>query len=249
MNHSVQLMLGLIASLLGATGSLYLAYDLLGGANGLLGNFTRLVTYTISYIVIFGLGMGLRFGLLAGTGLGITLGVEYWFVARVSRRDFRFKPHLTDILLSSLARALSIGLGLAWQFRQFEIFPWFFLVDFLGVFIGYWVGLAPAASRRVDLRPGFSRRELIAAPIRGMAAALALYVSMRITGVDIGFRSTGIRLFLTVTLGSVILSYFVPSVEWITESLPKRWLVGVGAACVVMGFFLQTVIYCVQLFN
>jgi hypothetical protein len=49
-------------------GSLYLAYDLLGGQHGPLRLLTRAVTYSIVFGV--GYGLGLWFGLAAGLGTG-----------------------------------------------------------------------------------------------------------------------------------------------------------------------------------
>jgi hypothetical protein len=47
-------------------GSLYLAYDLLGGRHGPLRLLTRAVTYSVVFGVGYGIGLGLFFGLAAG---------------------------------------------------------------------------------------------------------------------------------------------------------------------------------------
>ena len=66
-------------------GGLYLAYDLLGGKWGPL----RLITRSVAYALLFGLGYGLPlgpiYGLVAGAGLGLARGLEFRVAA--SSRD------------------------------------------------------------------------------------------------------------------------------------------------------------------
>ena len=54
MNHHTLAVISITGSCLDVLGSLYLAYDLLGGQNGPLRVITRATTYSI----IFGLGYG-----------------------------------------------------------------------------------------------------------------------------------------------------------------------------------------------
>jgi hypothetical protein len=56
---------------LGVLGSLYLAYDLLGGQHGPLRLLTRAVTYSILFGIGYGIGFGLFFGLASGIAAGI----------------------------------------------------------------------------------------------------------------------------------------------------------------------------------
>src|SRR5260370_22993565 len=58
-------------------GSLYLAYDLLGGQHGPLRLLTRAVTYSLVFGVGYGLGLGVFFGLTAGITAGITLSIVF----------------------------------------------------------------------------------------------------------------------------------------------------------------------------
>ena len=57
-------------------GSLYLAYDLLGGRYGPLRLLTRAVTYFVVFGIGYALGLGLFFGLVAGLATGATLAIE-----------------------------------------------------------------------------------------------------------------------------------------------------------------------------
>ena len=63
-------------SCLDVLGSLYLAYDLLGGQHGPLRLLTRAVTYSIVFGVGYGIGLGAFFGLVSGCGTGTTLAIE-----------------------------------------------------------------------------------------------------------------------------------------------------------------------------
>src|SRR5438046_9998757 len=63
-------------------GSLYLAYDLLGGQHGPLRLLTRAVTYSVVFGIGYGLGLGLFFGLASGIATGITLSIEFSRAAR-----------------------------------------------------------------------------------------------------------------------------------------------------------------------
>src|SRR3977135_4726770 len=65
-------------------GSLYLAYDLLGGEHGPLRTVTRGVTYGALFGTGYGLALGPVFGLASGVAHGITLAWEY---SRASRNE------------------------------------------------------------------------------------------------------------------------------------------------------------------
>src|SRR5580693_3254057 len=76
MDHHTVAAVSIAGSCLDVLGSLYLAYDLLGGKHGPLRLLTRMVTYSILYGVGFGLGLGPFFGLCSGIGLGFTAAIE-----------------------------------------------------------------------------------------------------------------------------------------------------------------------------
>src|SRR5438874_10661750 len=64
-------------------GSLYLAYDLLGGEHGPLRTVTRGVTYGVLFGTGYGLALGPVFGLVSGFAHGVTLA---WEFSRAARR-------------------------------------------------------------------------------------------------------------------------------------------------------------------
>src|SRR5690348_12452441 len=82
MDHHTVAAVSITGTCLDVIGSLYLAYDLLGGQHGPLRLLTRAVTYSIVFGVGYGLGLGLFFGLAAGVATGITIAIELNRAAR-----------------------------------------------------------------------------------------------------------------------------------------------------------------------
>jgi len=63
MDHHTVAAVSIAGTCLDVLGSLYLAYDLLGGQHGPLRLLTRAVTYSIVFGIGYALGLGLVFGL------------------------------------------------------------------------------------------------------------------------------------------------------------------------------------------
>ena len=82
MDHHTVAAISIAGSGLNVLGSLYLAYDLLGGQHGPLRLLTRAVTYSIVFGVGYGLGLGLFFGVVAGVTTGLTIAIELNHAAR-----------------------------------------------------------------------------------------------------------------------------------------------------------------------
>src|SRR5271155_1677025 len=76
MDHHTVAGISIAGSCLDVVGSLYLAYDLLGGQHGPLRLLTRIVTYSIVFGVGYGIGLG------AGIVIGVTASIELNRVAR-----------------------------------------------------------------------------------------------------------------------------------------------------------------------
>jgi hypothetical protein len=89
-------------------GTLYLAYDLLGGEHGPLRTLTRGVTYGALFGAGYGLALGPVFGLVAGLAHGVTLAWEY---SRASRRGP--KPGFWHDTAMSAIRGAGFALGTA----------------------------------------------------------------------------------------------------------------------------------------
>src|SRR5215470_6928604 len=82
MDHHTLAAVSITGTCLDVLGSLYLAYDLLGGQHGPLRLLTRAVTYSVVFGIGYGLGLGLFFGLMAGIATGVTLAIELNRAAR-----------------------------------------------------------------------------------------------------------------------------------------------------------------------
>src|SRR5438309_6463713 len=82
MDHHTVAFVSITGTCLDVLGSLYLAYDLLGGQHGPLRLLTRAVTYSVVFGIGYGLGLGLFFGIASGIATGITLSIELNRAAR-----------------------------------------------------------------------------------------------------------------------------------------------------------------------
>jgi hypothetical protein len=75
MDHHTVAAISISGTCLDVLGSLYLAYDLLGGQHGPLRPLTRAVRYSILFGIGYGVGLGLFFGLASGIATGITVSM------------------------------------------------------------------------------------------------------------------------------------------------------------------------------
>src|SRR5260370_2136730 len=82
MDHHTVAAVSITGTTLDVLGSLYLAYDLLGGRHGRLRMLTRAVTYSIIFGMGYGIGLGFFFGLASGIATGITIAIELNRAAR-----------------------------------------------------------------------------------------------------------------------------------------------------------------------
>jgi hypothetical protein len=107
MDHHTVAAISITGTCLDVLGSLYLAYDLLGGQHGPLRLLTRAVTYSIVFGVGYGLGLGLVLGLAAGITTGVTLAIE---LNRAARGLDYYSLPLEGVL--SAIRGFGFGAGL-----------------------------------------------------------------------------------------------------------------------------------------
>src|SRR4029077_16616334 len=121
MDHHTVAAVSITGTCLDVLGSLYLAYDLLGGQHGPLRLLPRAVTFSVVFGIGYGLGLGLLFGLASGIATGITLSIEFnraargldhysllWELLFSAIRGFGFAAGLYRILGFSFAIAFAI---------------------------------------------------------------------------------------------------------------------------------------------
>src|SRR6202022_5402 len=160
MNHHTLAIMSITGTSLDVLGSLYLAYDLLGGQKGPLRLLTRAVTYSVVFGIGYGIGLGLLFGLAAGIATGITLAIEFNRAARglghyslpweglfAAIRGFAFGAGLYRIL----------GLGFAIAFA---------ILITVGQVFAYSRGMRPAMDYTASRRPRLTRRQFWGTVVR-----------------------------------------------------------------------------------
>jgi hypothetical protein len=235
--------ISIIGSTLDVIGSLYLAYDLLGGEHGPLRTLTRAVTYGVIFGVGYGLSLGFIFGLAGGVAHGLTLSVEF---SRVSRRrprsGFWFEAAMSAI------RGCGYALGSAFMFGiKFGIT--FGVLSTVGQVIGYRLGVRPSLDYLPSSRPRMTWRLFLAAVNRTFGYAIAGYVSALITHRRVTAMSFGLKVGLVVGVVSGIVTFVMPYVEWRADRMPGKRMGVIGVAMILIGFALQSVQYWVTLFG
>jgi len=153
MDHHTVAAVSITGTSLDVLGSLYLAYDLLGGQHGPLRLVTRVVTYSVLFGIGYGIGLGLFFGLASGMATGITLTTEFNRAARgmnhyswpweglfAAIRGFAFGAGLYRIL----------GLGFAMAFA---------VLITAGQVFAYSRGMRPGVDYVASRRPRLTRRQ------------------------------------------------------------------------------------------
>src|SRR6202162_6728429 len=144
MDHHTVAAISITGTCLDVLGSLYLAYDLLGGQHGPLRLLTRAVTYSIVFGVGYGLGLGLLFGLAAGITAGITLSIEF---NRAARGLDHYSLPWEGVF--SAIRGLGYGAGL-YGILGFGYAVVFGLVVTVGQVLAYSRGMRPALDYAAD---------------------------------------------------------------------------------------------------
>src|SRR6202043_1109783 len=134
-------------------GSLYLAYDLLGGEHGPLRLLTRMVTYSIFFGIGYGIGLGLFFGLASGIATGITLSIEFSRAARgLNHYSLPWEG------LFSAIRGLGLGVGL-YRTLGLGFAIAFAILITVGQLFAYSRGMRPAMDYVASRRPRLTRRQ------------------------------------------------------------------------------------------
>lgn len=147
MDHHTVAAISITGTCLDVLGSLYLAYDLLGGQHGPLRLLTRAVTYSIVFGIGYGLGLGLFFGLASGIATGITLSIEF-------NRAARGLEHYSlpwEGVFSAL-RGLGLGAGL-YRTLGLRFAITFALLITIGQTFAYRRGMHPALDYVAARRP------------------------------------------------------------------------------------------------
>jgi hypothetical protein len=236
-----------IVSILGSSldvlGSLYLAYDLLGGQNGPLRTLTRAVTYGILYAIGYGLALGPVFGLACGSTHGVTLA---WELARTARQ--RPKPGFWYDTTMSAIRGLGYTLG-TWFLFGVRFGIAFGVLSTLGQIAAYRAGIRPSLDYAPGTRLRTTRPQLLAALNRTVGYAVAGYLSALLGNQSSRALGLGLETGLIVGVVTALGGACTPLIEWTADHMPARRMGIVGVCLIVIGFSLQSVQYWVTLLD
>jgi hypothetical protein len=237
MDHHTVAAVSIAGSCLDVLGSLYLAYDLLGGQNGPLRLVTRAVTYSIVIGLGYGLGLGLIFSVAAGAATGVTLAVE---LTRMARKQDHFSLVWESVF--SAIRGLAFGVGLYAQVGLRFCVAFGTLIT-VGQIFAYSRGIRPNMDYTTSRRPRLSRRQLWAAIVRTVGyITTALVCSAFVQHLEhpwIFALRVGIVTGIVTAVGTAV----VPFVEYFADHLPERSMGAFGIGLIFIGFSLQSFQY------
>ena len=243
MDHHTVAAVSISGSCLDVLGSLYLAYDLLGGKHGPLRLLTRAVTYSIVFGVGYGLGLGALFGLFAGMATGVTVAIE---LNRVSRGMKDYSLGMQAFF--STIRSVGIGLGLypAVGLRFVMVFGALLTV---GQVLGYAQGVKPSMDYVASRRPRFTRRQFWGTVVRTFGyASAALVCNFLVRHVDHPW-TFALRIGVVVGIVTAAGVAVNPFIEYYADNLPERRLGVFGIGLILVGFALQSMQYWLALFD
>jgi hypothetical protein len=242
-NHHTLAAISVAGTCLDVLGSLYLAYDLLGGQHGPLRLLTRAVTYTIVFGIGYGIGLGLFFGVACGVTTGVTVAIELQRHARSQAHySLRWEALFSAIRGLGFAAGLYLELGLPFAMV-------FGALITAGQIAGYTGGMRPSLDYSTDLRPRMTRRLLEGSILRTLgyilAALLCGAVVRPVEHICTFALHVGIVTGLVTTVGMVV----TPYIEYYADRMPERRLGVFGIALLLCGFALQSLQYWLALFD
>jgi hypothetical protein len=243
MDHHTLAAISITGTCLDVIGSLYLAYDLLGGQHGPLRLLTRAVTYSIVFGMGYAAGLGLVFGLTAGIATGLTTSIEL-------NRAARGLDHYSLFWEAVFAAIRGIGFGAGLQrIVGFRFATAFAVLITVGQVWAYSRGMRPAIDYTAARRPRLTRRQFWGTVVRTLGyIATALFCSALIHHVDHALFFA-IRVGLVTGIATGFGVTVNPFIEYYADRLPERRLGAFGIALILCGFTLQSLQYWLVLFD
>jgi len=243
MDHHTVAAIAISGSCLDVLGSLYLAYDLLGGQHGPLRLLTRTVTYSIVFGVGYGIGLGPVFGLASGVAAGITLSIE------LNREARRLRPYsLAWEGVFSAIRGIAFGAGL-YRIVGLQFAVAFATLITIGQIFAYSRGIRPGMDYTVRRGPHLSRRQFWGTVVRTVGyIATALICSAFVHHVDHPI-SFALRVGLVTAIVTGVGQTVIPYIEYFADNLPERALGVFGIGLILCGFALQSLQYWLALLD
>lgn len=243
MDHHTLAAISIAGTCLDLLGSLYLAYDLLGGQHGPLRLLTRAVTYCVVFGVGYGLGLGVFFGLVAGVATGITVSIE---LNRASRGLEHFS--LRWEALFAAIRGVAFGAGL-YRMLGLEYAVVFAVLITVGQVFAYSRGMRPAIDYSASRRPRLTRRQFQGTVTRTVGYLATALVCSLITHREQHAWSFALRVGVVTGLVTGIGVTINPYIEYYADNLPEKRLGAFGVALILCGFGLQSLQYWLALLD
>jgi hypothetical protein len=244
MDHHTVASISIAGSCLDVLGSLYLAYDLLGGPHGPLRLLTRIVTYSILFGIGYGLGLGLIFGVASGLATGLTVSIE---LNRMSKRQDHYSLPWELLFAAIRAAAFSAALYPQVGVRFASLYA---ILLTGGQVVAYMRGVRPALVYSVTSRRPIFKRLLISSTLLRAAGyiAAALLCSAVVRHLEHPWLFA-LRLGGVTGLVTGVGMAFSPYVEFYADHLPQRRMGVVGIALMFCGFAMQSVQYWLAVFD
>jgi hypothetical protein len=247
MDHHTVAEIAIAGSCLDVLGSLYLAYDLLGGPHGPLRFLTRAVTYSILFGLGYGLGLGLIFGLASGLATGVTIAIE---LNRTSKRQDHYSLPWEALFSAIRAFAFSAGLYPKVGFR----FALLYAVLLTGGQISaYMVGVRPSlqytAQYTASRGPRFPRVFVWATVLRTVGYIVAALICSAVVRHVEHPWLFATRLGVVTGLVTGVGMAFSPHIEYYADNIPQRRMGVFGVALMFCGFALQSLQYWLTVFD
>jgi hypothetical protein len=243
MDHHTLAAISITGTCLDVLGSLYLAYDLLGGQHGPLRLLTRAVTYAIVFGTGYGIGLGFFFGLASGIATGITLSIELNRAARgLNHYSLPWEGVFAAIRGFAFGAGLYRSLGLRFAIA-------FAILVTVGQILAYSRGMRPAIDYVASRRPRLTPRQFWGTVVRTVGyIATALVCSALAHHVDHPW-SFATRVGMVTGLVTGIGQTVNPYIEYYADNLPERRLGVFGIGLILCGFALQSFQYWLALFD
>ena len=243
MDHHTVAAISITGTCLDVIGSLYLAYDLLGGQHGPLRLLTRVVTYSIVFGIGYGLGLGLFFGLTSGVASGVTIAIE---LNRAARGLDHYSLWWEGLFSAIRGFAFSAGL---YRTLGLEFAATFAILLTVGQMVAYSHGMRPALDYAATGKPGITRRHAGGILVRTLGYTVtALLCCALVQHVDHAW-AFAIRIGLVIGIVTGIGGAIVPLIEYYADNLPERRLGAFGIGLILCGFALQSFQYWVALLD
>ena len=243
MDHHTLAAISIAGTCLDVIGSLYLAYDLLGGQHGPLRLLTRAVTYSFVFGLGYGIGLGLFFGLASGIATGVTMSIE---LNRAARGLDHYSLPWEGVCAA--IRGLAFGAGL-YRIVGLGFAASFAALITVGKIFAYSRGMRPALDYSASRRPRLTLRQFWGSVVRTIGyITSALVCSAFIHHVDHAW-AFAIRVGLVTGIVTAVGVTFNPYIEYYADNLPERRLGAFGIGLILGGFALQSLQYWLALLD